>query len=662
MKTQKTHHSHFSVALMIAGLVSSSWANTYVVTHTGDTGAGSLRQAMTDADTRVGPDTVVFNIPKSDSGYDGASGTWTIRPLAKMRNLVWDNGTAIDGTSQAKFIGGDPNPLGPEIVIDGSLAGETDGFEIYGAKHALKGLVIHGFRYVQVYIMGDSMRVSGCYIGTDAAGKRFAGYSDNGISIQMGSWNHIGGESPEDRNVISGLGGHGIHIQSHRSHSHHNRIVGNYIGLQADGLDSLGNNGTGVLIDQKCHYTEIGPGNVISGNQHGIYIIGDSTDYNTIKGNWIGTDPSGMLAWGNSIGIVLVNTSNNTVGGTLPGEGNVVSGNTGNGIEITMAPCHSNTVVGNKIGVDVTGVTPLGNGESGIDIKKGAGGNRIGDGTTEGANTISGNGKRGIILTAAEGNRIEGNFIGTGTGGTVPAGNGQDGIAISSNSKNTVVGRNAIAYNGESGISIFNANSVGHTITQNSIYENQQNGIRTFDGGNLELPPPVLSGISPVSGTTIPNGHVEVFSDSSDEGRIYEGFTTADGSGNFTWSGTPTGPNITATVTDAAGNTSAFSIPKQITAVEEKENAIPAAFSLSQNFPNPFNPATTIFFDLPSKSFVSLKVFDLAGREVATLLSQERPAGRHSYVWNAAGMPCGVYFCRMQAGSYYKTMKFALLK
>jgi CubicO group peptidase (beta-lactamase class C family) len=83
------------------------------------------------------------------------------------------------------------------------------------------------------------------------------------------------------------------------------------------------------------------------------------------------------------------------------------------------------------------------------------------------------------------------------------------------------------------------------------------------------------------------------------------------------------------------------------TAVEE--HIISNQFVLNQNYPNPFNPSTTISFSLSLKSFVSLKVFDVVGREVATLVSEEMSAGNHSYQWNNEGVSSGVYYYRLQA-------------
>jgi len=98
------------------------------------------------------------------------------------------------------------------------------------------------------------------------------------------------------------------------------------------------------------------------------------------------------------------------------------------------------------------------------------------------------------------------------------------------------------------------------------------------------------------------------------------------------------------------------------TKVDKTPTDGPGTFSLSQNYPNPFNPSTTIAFNLPAKSFVSLNVFGLDGRQVATLVSEELSAGNHSRQWNAARLPGGVYFYCLQAGSIQETKKLILLK
>jgi hypothetical protein len=105
-----------------------------------------------------------------------------------------------------------------------------------------------------------------------------------------------------------------------------------------------------------------------------------------------------------------------------------------------------------------------------------------------------------------------------------------------------------------------------------------------------------------------------------------------------------------------------FRAPLSITTGVNEIHELPNRFHLSQNYPNPFNPTTTISFSLPSKSYVSLKIFDALGREVSILVSEEMTAGRYSKQWNALSVPSGVYFYRLQAGSLSETKKLLYLR
>ncbi len=91
------------------------------------------------------------------------------------------------------------------------------------------------------------------------------------------------------------------------------------------------------------------------------------------------------------------------------------------------------------------------------------------------------------------------------------------------------------------------------------------------------------------------------------------------------------------------------------------EDIAPATYHLSQNYPNPFNPATTISYGIPVKSNVVLKVFDLTGSEVATLVNEEKPAGTYKVEWNAAGLPSGFYLYRLQAINFIEIKKMMRL-
>ncbi len=97
------------------------------------------------------------------------------------------------------------------------------------------------------------------------------------------------------------------------------------------------------------------------------------------------------------------------------------------------------------------------------------------------------------------------------------------------------------------------------------------------------------------------------------------------------------------------------------TAVENFEN-LPNNFTLSQNFPNPFNPSTTISFDIPKSEFVTLKVFDILGKEVTTLINEEMIAGNYTKTWDAKNLSSGVYFYKLQAGKFTETKKMVLVR
>jgi hypothetical protein len=94
----------------------------------------------------------------------------------------------------------------------------------------------------------------------------------------------------------------------------------------------------------------------------------------------------------------------------------------------------------------------------------------------------------------------------------------------------------------------------------------------------------------------------------------------------------------------------------------QRDETLPQEFSLSQNYPNPFNPTTSFEFRVSSFEFVSLKVLDVLGREVATLVQEQRQPGAYAVRWNASGLPSGVYFYRLHAGNFVDTKKMILAK
>jgi hypothetical protein len=95
---------------------------------------------------------------------------------------------------------------------------------------------------------------------------------------------------------------------------------------------------------------------------------------------------------------------------------------------------------------------------------------------------------------------------------------------------------------------------------------------------------------------------------------------------------------------------------------DEPESTNPKTYLLSQNYPNPFNPTTTIKYQIPELSFVTIKVYDVLGNEISTLVNEEKPVGSYEVEFNATALPSGIYFYRLQAGSFVETKKMILLK
>jgi hypothetical protein len=116
-------------------------------------------------------------------------------------------------------------------------------------------------------------------------------------------------------------------------------------------------------------------------------------------------------------------------------------------------------------------------------------------------------------------------------------------------------------------------------------------------------------------------------------------------------------PNPAGTIPDMGAYESLLSV-----GVEENLSVLPTEYALSQNYPNPFNPSTTIQYYIPELSFVTLKVYDVLGSEIITLLSEEKPVGSYEVELNAKGLPSGIYFYRLQAGEFTQFKKMILIK
>jgi hypothetical protein len=96
--------------------------------------------------------------------------------------------------------------------------------------------------------------------------------------------------------------------------------------------------------------------------------------------------------------------------------------------------------------------------------------------------------------------------------------------------------------------------------------------------------------------------------------------------------------------------------------IVRQQIAVPAIFALSQNYPNPFNPLTQITYSVPKASDITLKVYDILGREIVVLVNERKQAGEYKVTWNAQGVPSGVYFYRIVAGDFIETKKMVLIR
>ncbi|HAZ47371.1 MAG TPA: hypothetical protein DCZ55_23675 [Cyanobacteria bacterium UBA11371] len=434
-------------------------ATEFVVTNTNDSGAGSLRQAILDANADLGTETIRFNIP--------GSGVRTITPTSALPSIT--DAVIIDGTTQPGF---DNAPI---IELNGANAGSTTNGLVLGmgsAGSTIRGLVINRFQLTGIVVQSNGNTIQGNYIGTDAAGIADLGNTGNGVRIDNAPNNTIGGTTAAQRNVISGNNRVGVEIDGNTATG--NIVRGNYIGTDKDGIADLGNTGDGVLIWNAANNiiggTTAAERNIISGNDRfGVTIFSRSATGNIVRGNYIGTDKDGIADLGNSIdGVRIDDAPNNTIGGNTAAERNIISGNDGMGVYITAASTGS-TVRGNYIGTNATGDAARGNSTAGIRIEA--------SGIIIQNNLISANPIGGVWLNNSNNNQIQGNFIGSNATGTENLGSRVSwGLRLDGSSNNLIGGgtasaRNLIVNSHQGGVGIGN-NSNNNRVQGNYIGTN----------------------------------------------------------------------------------------------------------------------------------------------------------------------------------------------
>src|ERR1043166_203459 len=467
-------------------------AATFVVTNTADAGAGSLRQAILNANAAPGADVIEFNIP--------GAGAHTISPLSALPAMTGP--VLIDGTSQPGFAG---TPL---IELSGDLAGITSsGLWLTGGNSAVAGMVINRFRNAGILIeTNGSNFISGNFIGTDRAGTSAAG-NFVGVLIDGAPQNSIGSGDPADRNVISGNTTYGVQLRDTTG----NVLAGNFIGTDVTGFNRLGNGSHGLLVDGTSVANTVGgtlpgEGNLISANSgNGMLLLFSSG--NVVEGNFVGTDANGKNRLGNGLcGVNIGGGGQNTIGGVEPGSPNLISANSVNGIEISGAD--GNVIQGNLIGTDLTGAQVLGNGVAGVFCY--SANNLIGTAAAGARNIISAN-PTGIYLfgTSATGNSVEGNYIGTDLTGQFALGNGV-GVVLDGAPANTIGGsdsasRNLISGNNGNGISITGSGAAGNVIQGNYV-GTTMNGAAAL--GNATNGISATGGATTIGGTEPGEGNV----------------------------------------------------------------------------------------------------------------------------------------------------------
>ncbi len=358
-------------------------AADFTVTNTGDSGMGSLRQAMLDANT-PGADRIVFNI------VPGGTQTITLTsPLPSVTEQL-----EIDGTTQ-------PGWFGPPLIELSGGGTVAFGLDLAGANSLVRGLVVNRFTAVGINLRSaGGIRLFNNYIGTNVSGTVALG-NDIGVRATIGAGTSIiGGTGAGEANVISGNIDAGIQLITPGL-----TVAGNRIGTNAAGDAPIGNGGDGITVAAggATITSNVISGNGTDANSHGgVNLAGSGS---TVSTNMIGTNAAGSAAIvpGTSRpidGIRIDFASGNTIGGEL-GQGNVISGNH-RGILVNGS---GNTIRQNRIGTDPAGNGSIPNGDTGVLLTTSA------SNTTILSNRIANNGAWGVFAFGGTGNSIRTNRI-----------------------------------------------------------------------------------------------------------------------------------------------------------------------------------------------------------------------------------------------------------
>jgi hypothetical protein len=596
------------VSILAAGLAAAgavaARAATVTVTESDDTlhAAGcaltgqvpcTLRDAITFSNTHPGPDTILFAV---------GSGPVTI-PLTSPLPVIADS-VVLDATKQPGWNGS------PIVAVDGAAAGdEAAGLRITAGSSAVRGLVLFRFRSTTLAAIvldekGGNV-VQGNFIGTDLAGGAAPGNRGIGILVRCDR-NRIGGTSNPVRNVVSGNTGAGIRIEGSGNVVEGN-LVGTddsgtrALGNGAEGIVSTGAGGNTIGGAAPA------AGNLVSGN--GDVGIGAGRA-DSVLGNFVGTDASGAARLPNRKGGIrgggkIGGTEDVRPSGPCSGACNLVSGNGGPGV----SPGAGAVVRGNFIGTDVAGTAALPNTGAGV-LVSGAARATIGGPSRPAGNLISGNSGPGIeIAFDAEETAVEGNRIGVDATENAAALPNAEGLRLRDGARRSKIGGsdsgtdgNHIAFNAGAGVVVEFTAGAGNAILSNSIHDNgglgidfggdgvtPNHGSETGSRGSVNFP--VLTKVTPysVEGTLDAAPHtsytLQFFSNETcdpsgygqGETQIATWNVTTDAGGHADFGVSLTaarGQGVAATATSTAAGTSEFS-PCVLPEVEEGPVGLP---------------------------------------------------------------------------------------
>lgn len=501
--------------LLLSGPVAK--AATFTVTNTNNDGAGSLRQAIIEANAASGADTINFNI--------SGEGVQTIAPASELP-LIFDV-VNLDARTQPGYAG---TPL---IQLDGAGAGRgASGLCISAPfsslesapETAVRGLAIGNFDGSGVAVVpGGGVTLEANFLGVDANGT-VARPNGNGVTVFGGNANSgkgfdnpgsaalIGGLRPEQRNLISGNRRDGVLVVHARV-----SVQSNFIGTTASGAAALGNGRHGIVIDGDTSQARIGTfidgfspltRPIIAGNGgSGIVLAGGR--FHQVTSCFIGTDASGTSAIPNSEhGVEVRNSTTSGFSGDERGSLflNVIAGNGLNGVLLLSGGYRLD---GNIIGLAADRATPLGNKANGIQIVgASAAGNSIGlvyDSFNRAffgrGNVVSGNRVHGVLVQNSTASII-GNRIGVDATGTRAAGNGGDGVRLEearagigapADFRSASGLGNVISGNGGNGLTFLRsggtvfAGRIGTDLNGQSAIPNNHHGIELIGARDLTL-------------------------------------------------------------------------------------------------------------------------------------------------------------------------------